>query len=79
MTTEQKLKQIFGRQFDVDPGRIGPDTSPKTLGGWDSTKHVDLILEIEDEFGITFESTDLLGLNSFGNILQLLEDKLQSA
>ena len=79
MDTEQKLRQLFALQFRVDPGTIHADTSPRTLGVWDSMRHVELILEVEDQFGVAFEAVEVFGLDSFANILRLLEDKLAQA
>jgi acyl carrier protein len=79
MTTDDKLKAVFSALLGVDASRIDHDSSPSTIGAWDSIKHIDLILEIEDQFGVSFEATEVFGLNSYRNILQLLEEKLADA
>lgn len=52
MTIEDRVKKAIGKQFGLDPKNIGNDQSfVKDLGG-DSLDTIELVLEIEDEFGI---------------------------
>lgn len=78
-TTEEKLKTLFARQLNVEPSALSADSSPATIGTWDSLKHVELILAIEDAFAIAFEAAEVFGLTSFGGIHAMLNEKLGTA
>lgn len=79
ITLEEKLKNVFATQLNVATAEISAATSPTTLAAWDSLKHVELILAIEDAFGVVFDAAEVFGLTSFGGILAQLSTKLGTA
>ena len=78
-TLEEKLKDVFAQQLNVDPADLSPDSSPTTLRAWDSLKHVELVLAIEDAFGVVFDAAEIFGLTTFGGIHAQLGAKLATA
>jgi acyl carrier protein len=61
---DQRLVDTIGRTFNLDPSRVTVDTSYENTPGWDSVGHLNLILELEDVFGIRFSSDEIPTLNS---------------
>ena len=53
---EEKLKQVLSRIFNVSLDMITGDASPDTIENWDSVRHMNLVLALEEEFD--FEFTD---------------------
>lgn len=53
---EAKLKEVMARVFKVPAGMITADASPDTVENWDSLRHMNLILALEQEFDV--ELTD---------------------
>jgi acyl carrier protein len=51
---------------------IGPETTPLTVPRWTSLAHVQLILELEQAFGVTFEADEIAELASVGAIVDAL-------
>ena len=51
---EDKLKQILADVFDIDAGAVDDTTSVDTVKEWDSLKHLNLVLALEQQFNITF-------------------------
>lgn len=51
---DQKLKQVMARVFDVDVAEIAETASNDTVERWDSLRHMNLIIAIEEEFGVEF-------------------------
>lgn len=51
---DQKLKQVMARVFDVDVAEIAETASNDTVERWDSLRHMNLIIAIEEEFGLEF-------------------------
>jgi len=45
------LARLLVEEFGADPAEIGPDATPESLG-LDSLSTVEMIRELEDEFGI---------------------------
>jgi len=61
--------------FDIDPSSIVAESSPQTIERWDSLKHMQLIMALEDEFGIRFSDDDIPELTSF----KLIEDAINAS
>lgn len=50
--------------FNIDIDKITAESSPESIRRWDSLKHMQLVLAIEDEFDITFADDDIPNLLS---------------
>jgi acyl carrier protein len=70
-----KFSNIFVSVLGEPENRITEDASPKTLHRWDSLRHVSLVMALEDEFGITFSTSEIMSLNSVGGIRQTIVNK----
>jgi len=72
MTTFEKLQQTIGATLKVSPARITAATRDQDLPSWDSLGQVNLIMALEEEFGVTIEVEDFGDLNSVPAILKYL-------
>jgi acyl carrier protein len=70
---EEKLKLIMANVFGVKVEAIGEDASAHTVPGWDSLKHLDLVLALEKEFGIRFDDEEIPTLINFQIIISTLK------
>jgi len=52
--SEEKLKQVLADIFNIEVETIDDTTSVDTVPQWDSLKHLNLVLALEQEFNITF-------------------------
>lgn len=69
------IRKVMSQIFDLDPSSIVAESSPKTIERWDSLKHMQLIMALEDEFGIRFSDDDIPELTSF----KLIEDAINAS
>ena len=76
MTTIEKLNGIFQTVFDNDEINIQPEMTANDVDGWDSLSHVNLILAVEQGFGIRFTQRELLTFKNVGDLLRSIESKL---
>lgn len=51
--SENKLKQVLVDVFNIDVGSINDTTSVDTVKEWDSLKHLNLVLALEEQYSIT--------------------------
>lgn len=70
------VKKALAKQFEVDPETIDMDTNIVDDLGADSLDVVELIMSLEDEFGITISDDTAAELTTVGHIVEYLE-KLQ--
>ena len=73
----ERLTAVFRDTFGDDSLVLLPDMSPKTLKGWDSFNHINLVLGVEGEFGVTFTTDEIQGLKSVAQLVDLLYAKGQ--
>ena len=60
---------------DADTARIGLDTTPLVIPGWNSLAHVQIVLELERVFDVTFDADEIAALASVGAIAAALESR----
>jgi acyl carrier protein len=73
VTTLEQLNQIFRRVFDDPSLEIHAETTASDVPGWDSLSHVNLILTVEQTFGIKFTNKELLSLQNVGDLVSCVE------
>jgi acyl carrier protein len=73
---EKKLKKIMAQILGVPESKITSDSSPDNLPSWDSLKHMNLILAIEQSFNISFDDEEIIQSLSYGIIVEILKEKL---
>ena len=71
-----KLTKIFRTLFNQDDLVLRDDLAAEDVPGWDSLNHVNLIIQIEQEFGIRFSNEEVTSLQNVGQLQELIEAKL---
>jgi len=71
---KDKIKEIMARVFKIDISAIADDVHQKDIEAWDSLAHLNLILELESEFDVSFEPEEIKEMTS----LNLIEERLKS-
>lgn len=72
----EKLKQALAAQFEIDPEKITMETNLIDDLGADSLDVVELIMNLEDEFGVSISDEEAVNLVTVQKIVEFLE-KLQ--
>ena len=81
MNKEEIIAKINGflvDEFEVDNDDIEPDANLKDTLGLDSLDYVDLVVSIEANFGVKLVEVDFVGIASFQNFYDLIENKLKA-
>lgn len=71
----EKLKAMIEEQLNADPATITPETRFKEDLEADSLDLFELIMSMEEEFGVEIPSEDLEGLLTVQNVMDYLEGK----
>ncbi len=69
----EKVRDALASQFELDPASITMDTNLIDDLGADSLDVVELIMELEDEFGVTISDEAAAELYTVGRIVEYLE------
>ena len=70
-----RMTAIFRDVLDDDSIILREDMTADDVRNWDSLTHVDLILEIEQEFKIRFTTGEISSLRSVGQLAALVSRK----
>ncbi len=74
---ESRVRRIVADVLAIPLEQLPIEVSPHTVVNWDSLNHLNMVLALEQEFGIQFspeETTD--GMDSLDQIIELLKDKV---
>ncbi len=69
----EKVKTILSEQFDVDEKTITPETSIINDLGADSLDVVDLLMTIDDEFGVEVPDEDVEKVKTVEDLVAYIE------
>jgi len=68
MSPEQLVAQVFGLHMS----RVTDATSNQNIAEWDSLGHVNLIMQVESHYGVSFSTEETLTLTSVGALKRTL-------
>lgn len=74
---ETKLKSVIATVLEIEPTEIDENSSMDTIEAWDSIKHMDLILSLEEEFGVSVPDEEAGDLTSYALIKLVMKELLE--
>lgn len=72
----EKIKEIVSTQFNVDDKNVNLETSFRDDLNADSLDLVELIMALEDEFGLEIEDEDLDSIKTIGDAMEYIKNNL---
>ena len=76
MFPEEKLRAVMASMLDIDVTTVGPETSTDTVAQWDSVLHMNLVIALEEAFGISVPDDEVATLTSYPIVRAMLEEQL---
>ena len=73
---EDRIKKVISAVFKVPVKEINDKSSPYTIESWDSLKHMNLVVALEEEFGIMFEDDEIAELLNYSLICNIIKSKI---
>lgn len=71
---DERIKDVMSGVFGVDADTLTEESSQDNVEGWDSIKHLDLIVSLEEEFGVSIPIEEVGNLTNFKYIKLTLEE-----
>ena len=75
MSTFEQLQEVMAPALNVSADTITPASAQSNLAAWDSLGHVNLMVALEDAFGIELQIEDFSKLGSVRAILEYLKSQ----
>ena len=76
-STFEQVRSVASDIFGVPAEKITAESSPETIENWDSMQHLNLVLAVEEKFGVQLNPEDIEQMKNIGAVAKLVE-KLQS-
>ncbi len=71
----QRIQSLLAEAIQVPGEMVTPELSFGDLPQWDSLGHMEVILRLEEEFGVAIDADTIAQLISIPEICRFLEDK----
>jgi acyl carrier protein len=68
----EKLIEIFATALAIDIQRITPELAYGAIPEWDSTAHMILVAEIENQFDVMLDTDDIIDMSSVAKADEIL-------
>ena len=75
---QDEILEIVSQIMNVPKDELNDDSSPQTIRDWDSLKHMNLILALEEKFAVTFSDEEIIDMLKVKTILEILSKKKQN-
>lgn len=72
-----RIKQVMSAVFEIPVESIVDDASSDNIENWDSLRHLNLILALEEEFGVSIPDEEVGNLVNYKLIKLVINDLLK--
>jgi acyl carrier protein len=69
------VKVVVSKILHLPLDQITDDSTSNTVDEWDSLGHMKIILALEEEFGLTFDDSQIADMTSISMISSIIEAK----
>lgn len=73
---EQTVKRVMSDILNISVDRIDESTATDNTDTWDSANHIQLVLALEEEFGVSFDVSEFETMLSYPDIVHVVQSKL---
>ncbi len=70
---KERILKIISQVLKTE---VDENASQKSIPQWDSLHHLNLVIELEVEFDVSFEPEEIAEMKSFSKIEELIESKI---
>jgi acyl carrier protein len=70
-----EVRQLVADVFNVPLEQVTADASPSTINAWDSLQQLNLVLALEQNFGLAFLPEEIEKMQSVSSIVDILSIK----
>jgi acyl carrier protein len=70
------VKKVMASVLEVDAATLNEGSSMDNVPGWDSLKQMNLVLALEESFGVSIPDEDAANATSYKLLVIVLEEQL---
>lgn len=72
----EELDEVFQDVFDDESIHVTADTTVKDIEDWDSLEHINLVVAIENHFGMKFNMNEVTTMKNVGEMVQIIKERI---
>jgi acyl carrier protein len=72
MNNQQKLVEAFADSLAIPAEKVSEDLTYNSIPEWDSTAHMILIAELENQFNVMLDTDDIIDMSSVAKAKEIL-------
>ena len=69
-----RVFKVISQVLNVPLNQIDRESSPDNIDGWDSLKQMNLVLALEEEFGVQFTEEQIVEMLNVALIIEVLKE-----
>ena len=73
--TETQVRRVIAATFLMDEAELPEQLSQDTCARWTSLYHLTLVVALEEHFGVSFTTDEIVGMTSSEAILRVLDGR----
>jgi len=73
MSSKQKYQDIFIKSLSLEKSKFNENIKYNEVPEWDSIGHMTLMSDLEESFGITMETDDVVNFSSYKKGIEILK------
>ena len=70
------IREVMADVLNVPIGTIDDDASSETIASWDSLRHIQLILALEEQLDVQFSETEIVESNTLSRLERTISAKI---
>lgn len=71
-----RIISILAKTFSVKESDLTPELKMEEADWWDSLSHMEMIADLESEFGLEFTSDEIMQMISIDAVSRIVKEKL---
>lgn len=72
---EDRIREIMAEVFELSPDKLLGSFKQEDIDEWDSLRHLNLIVELETAFDVSYEPEEIGEMHSFDAVVNLTRQK----
>jgi acyl carrier protein len=69
----ERIKKVMSAVFEIPVEQIKDDSSPDIIDSWDSLKHMNMVVALEEEFEVEFTDDEIVEMMNYLLIKTILK------
>ena len=71
------LRQVFSDLFGRDDIELTPALTAADVKGWDSHRHIEILIAVQEHYGVKFTTRELDGIACLGDLVQAVKKRTE--